>query len=276
MLLTAADRDLVVAFVGQPHRINDRGSQVLKALREIGFEQYYQAEQTGWVLYLAGSTDLAIMQAFARRLRHNRAIQAFERPFVKYVGNQLPAVQNHYYGLREAFPALGGVALFDRLESEPLDISPVKCLIWKRREIENYVCSRPTLEAYADAATGSLFTSAEEGKRQNAMGQAIEEVESALKTLGKGSPWNADVKASDDFLVPLFKSYFETLGLPKLMARKISTSWRSASPIARLIPRLARNWTRSCRSRSARRLPQTRSAIFRPCSLLFGGSEVTW
>ena len=149
LLNEAADRDLVVAFVGQPHRINDRGSQVLKALREIGFDQYYQAEQTGWVLYLEGSTDLAIMQAFARRLRHERAIQVLGRPFVKYVGNQLTAVQNHYYGLREALPALRGVVLFDRLESGPLDISPVECLIWKHREIENYVCSRATLEEYA-------------------------------------------------------------------------------------------------------------------------------
>ena len=225
LLNEAADRDLVVAFVGQPHRINDRGSQVLKALREIGFEQYYQAEQTGWVLYLEGSTDLAIMQAFARRLRHERAIEVLERPFVKYVGNQASAVQSHYHGLREALPTLGGVALFDRLESEPLDISPVERLIWKRREIENYICSRATLEAYAsasasDAAPGPLFAAAEVEKRQNAMSQAIEEVESALKTLGKGSPWSADIKASDDFLVPLFETYFEKLGLPNLMAKK--------------------------------------------------------
>ena len=225
LLNEAADRDLVVAFIGQPHRINDRGSQVLKALREIGFEQYYQAEQTGWVLYLEGSTDLAIMQAFARRLGHERAVQVLERPFVKYVGNHPPAVQNHYHGLREALPTLGGVALFDRLESESFDIFPVERLIWERREIKNYVCSRATLEAYAtatatDAMPGSLFTAAEVGKRQNAMSQAIEGVESALKTLSKGSPWSADLKASDDFLVPLFKSYFETLGLPNLMAKK--------------------------------------------------------
>ena len=57
-------------------------------------------------------------------------------------------------------------------------------------------------------------------KRQKAMSQAIEEVESALKTLGKGSPWSADIKASDDFLVPLFESYFGKLGLPNLMAKK--------------------------------------------------------
>ncbi len=226
LLNEAADRDLVVAFIGQPHRINDRGSQVLKALREIGFEQYYQAEQTGWVLYLEGSTDLAIMQAFARRLGHERAVQVLERPFVKYVGNHPPAVQNHYHGLREALPTLGGVALFDRLESESLDIFPVERLIWERREIENYVCSRATLEAYAtataseDATSGPLFAVAEIEKRQNAMSQAIEEVESALKTLGKGSPWSADLKASDDFLVPLFESYFGKLGLPNLMAKK--------------------------------------------------------
>src|SRR6185436_18087724 len=52
ILNEAADRDIVVAFVGRPHRIDDRGSQVVKSLKEIGFEQYYQAEQTGWVLYL--------------------------------------------------------------------------------------------------------------------------------------------------------------------------------------------------------------------------------
>ena len=32
---------------------------------EIGFEDFLQAEQTGWVLYLEGSTDLAVLQSFA-------------------------------------------------------------------------------------------------------------------------------------------------------------------------------------------------------------------
>jgi len=56
ILNEAADRDVVVAFVGQPHRIDDRGGQVYKSLKSIGFEHYYQAEITGWVLYLEGST----------------------------------------------------------------------------------------------------------------------------------------------------------------------------------------------------------------------------
>ena len=218
LLNEAAGRDMVIAFVGRPHRINDRGSQLLKALKDIGFDQYYLAEQTGWVLYLEGSTDLSILQAFAKRLGHKGAIRALERPFVHYVGNQPTKVQNHYHGLREACPALLGVALFDRLDSGQRDVAPVEHLIWERREIENYICSRATLKAYAmakawDAAPGPLFTG-------NAMREAIEEIETALITLGKGSPWSADIKASDDFLDPLFIAYFKKLELPNLMAKK--------------------------------------------------------
>ena len=225
LLNEAAGQDVVVAFVGRPHRIDDRGSQVLKALREIGFDQYYQAEQTGWVLYVEGSTDLSFLTAFARRLGHERALRCLQRPFVRYVGNRPAAVRGHFHGLREALPALRGVALFDRIGAEPPDVAPVESLMWTRREIENYVCTPATLEAYAAgpasaAGPAPLFTVADAGRRLQAMRESIDEIESALKTLGKGSPWDADVKASDEFLDPLFKSYFGELGLPNLMAKK--------------------------------------------------------
>ena len=225
LLNEAAGRDLVVAFVGRPHRIDDRKSQVAKALKEIGYDQYYQAEQTGWILYLEGSTDLSILQAFAKRLNHERAIKALERPFVHYVGNRPAAVRRHCHGLREAYPALRGVALFDRMESGIGDVSPVECLSWDRQEIENYVTSRATLLAFAvalsrDDVPGPLFAAAERQRRVDAMQAAIDEIESALKALGKPSPWGVDIKASDEFLDPLFASYFNRLDLPNLMAKK--------------------------------------------------------
>ena len=225
LLNEAAGRDMVIAFVGRPHRIDGRGSQVLKALRDIGFEQYYQAEQTGWVLYLEGSTDLKILEAFAKRLRHEEAIRALERPFVEYIANDVSAIRRHYHGLREAYCSLRGIVLFDHLDSEPQDIAPADCLMWERREIENYICSRATLEAYATATAsaavpGPLFKVAEATKHLDAMDNAIEEVEAALATLGKGSPWSTDIKASDEFLDPLFSAYFKKLGLPNLMAKK--------------------------------------------------------
>lgn len=225
LLNEAADRDVVIAFVGRPHRIDDRGSQVLKSLREIGFEQYYQAEQTGWVLYLEGSTDLAVLRAFAERLGHEEALKVLERPFVYYVGNQPTAVRKHFHGLREAVPHLKGIAIFDRLSSPlPGDLGATG-LIWQRREIENYLCSQNSLEAYARASAeqevlGPLFAAPESERRVQAMREAILELEGALEKLGKGAPWSAESKVSDEFLVPLFTNYFKKLELPNLMAKK--------------------------------------------------------
>lgn len=225
LLNEAAGKDMVIAFVGKPHRIDDRGSQVLKALRDIGFEDYYQAEQTGWVLYLEGSTDLAILRAFAERLGHAQATRALERPFVRYVGNQPAEVRRHFHGLREAVPDLAGIAIFDRLDPGlPPDLG-AKGLTWQRREVENYLCSKGTLLAYARAgaeqdAPGPLFSSAQAERRVEAMNQAIREIKEALARLGKGSPWHRDTKVSDDFLAPLFRAYFEKLALPNLMAKK--------------------------------------------------------
>lgn len=47
VLAEAANRGTVIAFVGKPHLLNDRGSQVMKALTDLGWDQYYQAEETG-------------------------------------------------------------------------------------------------------------------------------------------------------------------------------------------------------------------------------------
>ena len=152
LLNEAAGKDLLIAFVGHhPHRIDDRGSQALKSLKEIGFDSYYQAQQTGWVLYLEGSTDLAILRAFAERLNHNRARDALRRPAVEYCGNQPNRAISHYHGVREAVPTLKGIALFDRMDTPP-DSSSLRLLAWERREIENYLCSQSTLEAYARAS----------------------------------------------------------------------------------------------------------------------------
>ena len=225
LLNEAAGKDMVIAFVGSPHRIDGKGSQVQKALREIGFDQYYQAQQTGWVLYLEGSTDLAILRAFAERLGHERAKKAMDRPFVHYVGNQPRQAAHHYQGLREACPDLKGVVLFDRLQASVPESGTLECLMWKKCEIENYFCTQATLEAYARSSAAidepmPLFTVAEAAKRLDAMREAITEIEEAMKTLGKESPWGADGKASDDFLTPLFQAYFDKLELPNLMAKK--------------------------------------------------------
>ncbi len=216
LLNEAAGKDAVIAFVGRPHRIANK-SQVQKALASIGFEQYYQAEQTGWVLYLEGPTDLAILQSFAKRLGHEEAIKALERAFVHYVCNQQSRAEAHYYGLREALPDLAGLMLLDDIKEGEASAGPLKLLCWSKREIENYLCTQATLEAYARESASAepplpLLTESEAEARLEAMRNAIAEVAEAMHKLRKGSPWSDDVKVSDEFLGPLFEVYFSKLG----------------------------------------------------------------
>jgi ABC-type taurine transport system ATPase subunit len=226
ILNEAADRDTVVAFVGKPHRIDDRGSQLLKSLKEIGFEHYLQAEETGWVLYLEGSTDLALLRAYAAKLGH-RSAALLERPFVHYVANQPPKAQAHFYGLREAKSNLAGLALYDRLDASLPSDPNLSQLMWKRREIENYLCQPETLLAFAEERGreqhGDLFAAS----WRQAMQDSIGEIAAALAALGKPDPWSADLKVTDEFLDPLFRRFYEKLTLPNLMRK---TDYHTLAP----------------------------------------------
>ena len=231
----AADRDMVVAFVGPPHRIDDRGHQVLKALKEIGFEHYYQAEVKGWVLYLEGSTDLAVLQAFAATLGHP-AREMLERPFIHYVGNQPARARGHFHGLREAKRDLVGIAIFDQFTAPPLmDTDVLRELMWTKREIENFLCLPEVLDRYAAADAevdlpGPLFAAAERDRRLRAMRECVEDRIPRVALRDRADRWWTDTKASDEFLDPLFEDYFRRLELPNLMRK---TDYHQ---LARLVP----------------------------------------
>lgn len=218
LLNEAADKDVVVAFVGKPHRIDDRGSQVLKSLREIGFEQYYQAELRGFVLYLEGSTDLAILRAFARKLDHSAA-PILDDVFAHYVANQPRAAENHYYGLREAKRDLRAVAVFDRIDNGLPASFTIPNFVWRKREIENYLCRREVLLRYAEGMEpDDLVVRAFAATRRDAMARAIERVEGAIRVLGR-DPWSPEEKVSDEFLPRVFSLYFSELGIDNRMSK---------------------------------------------------------
>jgi ABC-type taurine transport system ATPase subunit len=219
LLNEAADRDQVVAFVGRPHVLVGSGSQVQKALTNIGYDQYYLAEQKGWVLYLEGSTDLSILQAFAAKLGH-RAAKHLERPLVKYVGNEWKAAWEHFWGLREAWPKLLGVAIYDRQDSPPEEKSGLTQLVWSRREIENYLCYPEVLREYARSGQPhDLFGAVEAEHRESVMKERIDRLVIKAALENPDDPWWRDVKASTDFLDRLFREYFSALGLPHLMSK---------------------------------------------------------
>ncbi|WP_025770851.1 ATP-dependent nuclease [Thioalkalivibrio sp. HK1] len=219
VLSQAVERgDALVAFVGKPHRVNKKG-QVLKALKDIDFHHYMLAEQTGWVLYLEGSTDLDILQAFARKLDHP-AQESLKNPFVRYVSNHPKDAQSHYQGLREAKSDLVAIAIYDRLDTDLQPSDDFEQMMWRKREIENYLCQRKTLLSFSQeegrSYIGDIATSAWSQQMEN----SISKIEGSLETLGKGSPWGEDIKAGDDFLIPLFRQFYSAIDVYNSMAKK--------------------------------------------------------
>lgn len=214
----AIDRDILIGFVGQPRRMDDRGSQLAKALKEIRADDYYQAERKGYVLYLEGSTDLAILRQFAKLLDH-QAQDILDEPFVCYVANQPNKASEHFFGLRAAKPDLKSFALFDRLERPLPDGFALQRHVWARREIENYIANPDILMRFASKAdVDDLVSRAEIAQRQDAMRTAIANITAALEVLGR-DPWSSDIKLSDEVLTPIFKAYYNHLKLSNRMRK---------------------------------------------------------
>ena len=218
----AAQRDMVISFSGVPHRLDDRGTQLRKALRDIPFDHYYQAGVKKFVLYLEGESDLEFLRAFAKAAGHPLALM-LEDMFVHFVANVPQRARLHFHGLKDAEPGLKGFALFDHLERAPESQPALGMAHWRKREIENYVCTREILLRYAFDPSGSaeddLVQRAEGQGRRQAMEAAISRTEAALLDLNKGSPWEASFKVSDDFLAPLFANFYGNLKLSNTMLK---------------------------------------------------------
>ncbi|KAF3977635.1 MAG: AAA family ATPase [Methylococcales symbiont of Iophon sp. n. MRB-2018] len=145
----AVDNDSAIAFIGKVHKIQSN-SQTKKALKNIGWSDYASAEQTGWVLYLEGATDLAILQEFAEKLEH--PVKPYlDRVFVHYVGNQPNKAREHFFGLLEAKSDLKGIAIFDNISNVLQEHNSLQEIMWGKAEIENYFCNAEVLNCYAKA-----------------------------------------------------------------------------------------------------------------------------
>jgi ABC-type branched-subunit amino acid transport system ATPase component len=225
ILQEAAERDVVMAFVGRrPHRMDTRSrTQVKKALESIRMADYYLAEQKGWMLYLEGSTDLAILRRLAQRLNHPAQVVLNDSVPVMYLGSNKPQeARDHFQGLREAKPDLVGFALFDRLDRDLHLDSQLTERMWKQREIENYLVTPASLQAFVlkDVSSDDLIGRAERDQRLETLAPCVGKLVEALQITNKPDPWGSDIKVTDDFLDPLFKLYYEQLGTPQQIFKR--------------------------------------------------------
>ena len=206
VLNEAADKAVVVAFIGKPHRV-DKNAQLEKSLREYGYDQYYLAQTREWILYLEGSTDLAILQEFASVLNHPAASN-LSAPFVRYVGcNEPSEAQKHFYAIREANPNIRGIALFDRLSKEIKKDPNLTILTWEKREIENYFAFPEVIVRYLRNKPEPVT---EEGIQ--VMEECLSDIIPPKAMRIRDDRWWIETKMSNDFLDPLFSDFFEKIG----------------------------------------------------------------
>jgi len=206
--------DKIVGFIGSPHPIR-KISEFRKSLDLIRTEDYYLAEQAGWVLYVEGTTDIPMLQAFAQRLNH--PVQPYlQQAFSKDIdGNEPNKAIIHFNGLREAYPDLEGIAVFDRLSPSQIEHTPpsLQILSWRRREIENYLFSQETLLGYA-RANGDADRAEE---RALSMQTIFQESIPPFAFRNPDDAWWRDTKVSDDIIMGrIFREYTHQTTMPLL------------------------------------------------------------
>jgi len=208
VLNESAGKDTIIGFIGEPHIVN-KTDQLVKSLNSIGFDQYILAEQKKWVLYLEGSTDLSMLQAFARVLGHP-VLSYLEGVFIKTVDTNRPSTaETHFYGLKEAIPDLHGFALFDNLPTSLISRNDLAMAMWERREIENYLPLPETVERYiAQEYDDNLFTH----NYTSLIKQIMEDYIPGVAKKDRNNDWWKNTKMSDDFLDRVFRDFYKKIG----------------------------------------------------------------
>lgn len=204
----AADKDLIIAFLGKPHIVNNK-SHLVKSLTTIGFDQYLLAEQKKWVLYLEGSSDLSILKEFAKKLNHP-VLNYLEEAFVKYVTNRPMDAREHFYAIqREAVPDLKGIALFDKLDLTLSQEGNLVEMMWNKNEIENYIPIPETLINYIKTIVGDdLFNQ----DKINLMDAIIKNLIPPIALKSKKDPYWFETKVSS-LIERIFEEFKKKTGI---------------------------------------------------------------
>lgn len=164
--------------------------------------------------------------------------EAAERDVVMAFVGKPQEARDHFQGLREAKPDLVGIALFDRLDRELHGGSQLTERMWSKREIECYLVTPESLLAYVgqDLREDDLIEQAELRARQETLQACLAEIVNALRLTNKPDPWGPDIKVTDDFLDPLFKLYYERLGIPQQTFKRDYHGLADAMPLASIDP----------------------------------------
>jgi len=230
-IMANTDFTNMYAFLGEtPKQLMSRqeASQLRKSLSQISSSDYLKAKERGAVLYVEDYTDIEILKEWARRLRHD-ALKFLESPFTIYVGNVPSQARGHFEGLKAAYPKLRGVLIIDKTDAV-LQEGPLDEMMWRRREIENYLLVPAAILRFCAQATKDIFgSSTENGDTPLLIGgtPAVQKLFKKVSRISdeefdaplKDSSFLLDTKASEVILEPFFKEFYRMIGQYNVMPK---------------------------------------------------------
>ena len=187
---------------------------IQKALTDIGWEKYYLARAKGHVLYMEGITDREMLLKFAGKLNH-KVEPLLRNANIDYTDYNVPntAVIN-FVALKEIFPELKGLALFDRIDKNVEDIKSLKILCWKKRELENYF-ARPALLLQHAKLLHLKNPNFSQKQLEEKMQAAIRKYTIPAYLEDLNDDWWNDAKLSDEWLDKIFPEFYKQLNIPQ-------------------------------------------------------------
>lgn len=224
------DSHLIALIDGKARIIKTQHAQKQagKSLSLIPAAHYYDSARRPMWLYLEDYTDLEILKAWAKTLKH-KALEVLDTTNIDYLrSNDVNPATQHFQGLKFVYPALKGIVVTDRLEMRVPNLSSVLPeLQWKRREIENYLLFWPVMERtfWMEAENNKNWdrvNSLELFKKQHSKELKEMLTTNFLVSAALEQPDHSDLinkKGSDEILVPFFKQAFARFGIYNTLSK---------------------------------------------------------
>jgi ABC-type branched-subunit amino acid transport system ATPase component len=176
----ALDNNLTLILDGNADDLASK-PDIKESLKSFGAAHYVRARETGHVLYLEGSTDLAMLRAFADHLEHpvRNLIADGSHLNVYYLQDNRPNLgqspeelldavegafgqkaRDHFFALRRILPDLRGLEIIDNDNRglQPSNEGGFTRSPWKRYELENYFVTPQVLLDWAQPVVADLFS----------------------------------------------------------------------------------------------------------------------
>ena len=202
VVLDATEPSRVLGFLGgSPRPLADEveRNRLREALKRITTTDLLLGQDVGAVLYVEGESDERLLAEWARILDHD-ARKFLERPFVRWLGGRsIKEAKEHFFALRAAFPMLPGMCLLDGDNRDEPDEETTRSRLaiyrWRRYEIENYLLLPKAIKRYLRFPLHNAQVDDEFWKQVPPGTDLFGDHTSLVR-----------VKASDEFLVPMFES----------------------------------------------------------------------